>query len=167
MTPTNNVQELQSSATGGDAASEATQTARLSVLAGGHYWLLRLDEAQEVIAVTSITPVPLTKNWFRGIVNVRGNLYSVVDLGRFALEHNATVSGDARIVVLADRFRVSAALLVEKMLGLRTVQSLQPDPAPPEYPWVCANWRDADGRAWREISITELVRHNDFLQAGI
>ena len=167
MTQPTNVHELQPSPAGGDAAAEATQAARLGVLAGGSYWLLRLDEAQEVMAVTSITPVPLTKHWFRGIVNVRGNLYSVVDLARFALGQGAMLSGDARIVVLADRFRVSAALLVEKMLGLRTVQSLQADPSPPEFPWVCAHWRDADGRAWREISITELVRHNDFLQAGL
>ena len=136
------------------------------MLAAGNYWLIRLDEAQEVLAVGTITPVPLTKPWFRGLVSVRGNLYSVVDFAEFTMGQRATVSVDARLVLVAERFRVGAALLVEKMLGLRTLQSLEPDDTPSGFPWARARWRDADGRSWREISVADLVRHNDFLQAG-
>jgi twitching motility protein PilI len=151
----------------GDSASDTTHAARLGVLAAGNYWLIRLDEAQEVLAVGAITPVPLTKPWFRGLVNVRGNLFSVVDFAQFTMGQPAAVSVDARLVLVAERFHVSAALLVEKMLGLRTLASLEPDEAPAGFPWACARWRDADGRAWREISIADLVHYNDFLQAGL
>ena len=36
-----------------------------------------------MIPVPPITPVPLTRPWFRGVANVRGNLYSVVDFAAF------------------------------------------------------------------------------------
>lgn len=151
----------------GDAPADAARAARLGVLAGGHYWLIRLDEAQEVLAVGGITPVPLTRPWYRGLTNVRGNLYSVVDFAMFTVGSPAALSVDARLVLLADRYHVSAALLVERMLGLRTLTSFDPDDAAPGFPWVLARYRDADGRAWRELSIHDLVQHNDFLQAGI
>ena len=151
----------------GETVNDAAQSARLGVLAGNQHWLIRLDEAQEVLAVGAITPVPLTLPWFRGLANVRGNLFSVVDFSLFAAGQSATISADARLLLVAERFRVGAALLVEKMLGLRTLQNLQPDPAPAGFHWVCARWRDAEGCAWREISVGELVASNAFLQAGL
>ena len=150
-----------------DSVNDTAHAARLGLLAGGNYWLIRLDEAQEVLAVGPITAVPLTKPWFRGLANVRGNLYSVVDFPLFSMGQPAVVSVDARLLLVADRFRVGAALLVEKMLGLRTLQSLEPDPAPAGFPWVCGRWRDAEGRSWREVSVAELVCNSAFLQAGL
>ena len=162
----------------GDSASESTQSARLGLLAGAEHWLIRLDEAQEVMPVGALTPVPFTKFWFRGLANVRGNLYSVVDLASFSVNYRANPAApqrvpttpDARLVLIADRFHMRAALMVERMLGLRTIQNLQPESIEPDaagsIPWVAARWRDAEGRSWKEISMAELVRHNDFLQAG-
>jgi twitching motility protein PilI len=162
----------------GDAAIESTQSARLGLLAGAEHWLIRLDEAQEVMPVGALTPVPFTKAWFRGLANVRGKLYSVVDLAAFAVNPNAPLqrvpmTADARLILIADRYHVSAALMVERMLGLRTIQNLESEPidsrpdAKRSPPWVVAHWRDPDGRCWKEVSMSELVRHNDFLQAGL
>lgn len=153
----------------GGSADETAQIARLGVLAGGNYWLIRLDEAQEVLAVGSITPVPLTKHWYRGLASVRGNLYSVIDFADFTTGESMTLSVDARLVLLGERFHVGAAILVERMLGLRTLAQLAPDDAAAtgEYPWVRGRYRDSDGRSWRELAVSELVQHNDFLQAGL
>jgi twitching motility protein PilI len=184
-------------------SAETSQSARLGVLAGGQHWLIRLDEAQEVLPIGPITRVPLTKSWFRGLVNVRGNLYSVIDFAEFsgstrganpadlsnapnspnapnapnspnplnpaapANTSNTFSTADARIILIADRFRMSAALLVERMLGLRTLQSLKPGTAAGAHAWASTLWLDADGRSWQEIAIADLVRHNEFLQAGL
>lgn len=151
----------------GHQVNDAAQAARLGVLSGGNYWLIRLDEAQEVLAVGQVTPVPLTRRWFRGITNVRGHLYSVIDFAHFSTGEPGVVSSDARLVVLAERFHVSAALLVERMLGLRTLAQLEPaEESGTQFPWAHARYRDADGRIWRELAVSELVQHNDFLQAG-
>lgn len=150
-----------------EAASAATPSARLGIQAGDEYWLVRLEEAGEVIPVPPLTPVPLTRRWFRGLVNIRGNLYSVIDFAHFCGAEPTRESGDNRLVLVSDRYSTSAALLVSKMLGLRGLQQLQGAPAASDdRPWSVARYVDAEGRPWRELGMSDLVYNNDFLEAG-
>ena len=66
------------------AAGEAAPSARLSFEAGDGRWLLRLDSSGEVLTVPEVSRVPLTKEWFLGVANVRGVLYGVSDFAGFA-----------------------------------------------------------------------------------
>ena len=50
---------------------------------GTERWMVELPDAGEVVSVPELTPVPRTRPWFRGIANVRGALFSVVDLAGF------------------------------------------------------------------------------------
>ena len=50
---------------------------------GGDNWFVALHQVSEVIPVPPTVPVPLTQPWFRGVANVRGNLYSMVDFSAF------------------------------------------------------------------------------------
>src|SRR5205814_5787231 len=59
------------------------ESSRLGLACGGERFLIRLGDAAEVVAVPPIATVPLTQPWFLGLANVRGNLYSVVDLAAF------------------------------------------------------------------------------------
>ena len=89
--------------TASDAASraaDAAQFARLGLLAGGQHWLVRLDDASEVVAVGAITPVPLTRPWFCGLSNIRGSLYSVIDLGQFLGGPPTVLTVEARLVLM-------------------------------------------------------------------
>ena len=67
------------------AAKTAAQveSSRLGFSCGDERWLIRLSDAGEVIAVPPIVPVPLTKPWFLGLANIRGNLFSVIDFPQF------------------------------------------------------------------------------------
>ena len=64
-------------------ADSARSASKLGVQVGAQSWLVDLVEAGEVLPVPPITAVPLTRAWFRGVANVRGNLYSVVDFAAF------------------------------------------------------------------------------------
>jgi len=149
------------------AAATEAPSARLGVEVGGENWLLRLEEAGEVMPVPPIARVPLTRGWYRGLTNIRGNLYSVVDLAAFQGGADTTLTPDCRLILVAERFSMSAALLVGRMLGLRNINALeaQSDAAP--RPWVSGSYRDGDGQVWRELGMGGLVYHNDFLQAGL
>jgi len=151
-----------------NAATDSAKSSRLGIEAGGQRWLLRLDEAQEVISVAPLTPVPLTKSWFRGLVNIRGNLFSVVDLAAFAGGAPAAMTPEARLVLLAERFHVNAALLVQRLAGLRNVGDFFTDESEPaRYPWAQKRLRDADGVLWHELSVSGLAHRPEFLQAGV
>ncbi|HEY7944300.1 MAG TPA: chemotaxis protein CheW, partial [Casimicrobiaceae bacterium] len=55
------------------------ESSRLGLVCAGERWLLRLPDAGEVIAVPQIVRVPLTRDWFLGLANIRGSLHGVVD----------------------------------------------------------------------------------------
>jgi twitching motility protein PilI len=149
------------------AAGQSSQPTRLGVQAGEEFWLIRLDEAAEVLAVGAIAPVPLTRPWFRGLTNVRGNLYSVVDFGHFNGGQVTPLSVEARLVLVNERFHMSVGLLVTRMVGLRALNQLEPQAKTGKAPWIEGEYGDAEGRRWREVAIAELVYHQDFMQVGL
>jgi twitching motility protein PilI len=129
-------------------------------------WLVDLADAGEVIPVPTITPLPLTRPWFKGLANIRGNLYSVVDFPAF-LQRRPVVLGDqARLLLFGERFRLGAALLVDRSLGLRNPAQLERKVGA-SGAWVRAEYADAEGRRWRELDLAELAQHPDFLGVGV
>src|SRR5437660_8016794 len=57
------------------------EQSRLGLACPGSQWLIRLADAGEVNAVPTVATVPLTRSWYLGIANIRGNLYSIIDFG--------------------------------------------------------------------------------------
>jgi twitching motility protein PilI len=146
------------------------ESSRLGLACAGTQWLIRLADAGEVIAVPPIAAVPLTKPWFLGIANLRGNLYSVIDLAGF-LGHEPTPRGgvaQARMVVFGPRTGdLRAGVIVQRVLGLRNLAELAPASAPADAPaWYGQRWMDADGGAWQEIDLAHLAGDPAFLQVG-
>src|SRR5438128_11846539 len=81
------------------------EQSRLGLACAGQNWLVRLADAAEVIAVPTVAAVPLTKPWFLGVANIRGNLYTVVDFARFQGGDavGAPATPQARMVVFGPR----------------------------------------------------------------
>ena len=67
-----------------------------------------------------------TKSWFKGVANVRGNLYSVVDFPAFLGGAPVSLNEQSRLLLLGERFRTASALLVDRSLGLRNAAQLKP-----------------------------------------
>jgi twitching motility protein PilI len=63
--------------------TQQVEQSRLGLACAGRQWLIRLADAGEVIAVPTLATVPLTRPWYLGISNIRGNLYSVIDFAGF------------------------------------------------------------------------------------
>ena len=150
-----------------EAASEPASGSRLGFHSGARNWLLKLEDAGEIVPLPEVTPVPLTRPWFLGLANVRGTLVSVVDLALFAGEAATQRTPESRLVLAPERFQVRAGLLVDRMLGLRAVQQMgSAGNDPTGVPWMGAAWRDENGQTWHELDMQGLVNNNEFLQAG-
>ena len=148
-------------------ADSARSASKLGMQVGGQTWLVDLVEAGEVLPVPPITAVPLTRRWFRGVANVRGNLYSVVDFAAFLGEGIAAGGEQARLLLLGERFRCAAALLIDRSLGLRDPAQLRPlPPGAGRAPWVRAEYEDEAGGRWSELDVAEIVRDPQFLAVG-
>jgi twitching motility protein PilI len=149
----------------GAAAGRAAS--RLGVQAGAEAWLVSLADAGEVIPAPAITPVPLTQPWFRGVANIRGKLYGVVDFPAF-LGGAPVAPGEAvRLLLLGDKFRLGSALLVDRLLGLRGAENFQARPASGAgAPWLKAEYGDKDGVHWKELDVARLVQDPTFLEVS-
>ena len=154
-------ERLQSAAAGTRVAS------KLGLRAGGDAWLVDLKEAGEVIPVPVISPVPLARPWFKGVANVRGNLYSVSDLGALLGLQATPMTDRARLLLVADRFRAGAALLIESSLGLRNAQDLRHQPGEARERWVRAHYEDTDGQRWKELDVAALIQDAAFLEVSV
>lgn len=153
------VARLQS-VTAGAAASS-----RLGVQVGQDFWLVNLIDAGEVLPVPRLTAVPLTRSWFSGIANIRGNLFSVVDFSSFLGGEHSPATVNSRLLLAGQKFGLNSALLVTRMMGLRNTQQFKLEEKNETLPsWVANEYSDADGRIWKELNMRSLIQHPDFLQ---
>jgi len=149
------------------AAAGTRIAAKLGVRIAGEPWLFDLTEAGEVIPVPPIAPVPLARPWFRGVANVRGNLYSVSDLGALLGGAPTAPSDQTRLLLLAERFRVGSALLVECSLGLRNAGELKAEAGRPGKQWVRVEYTDTEGTRWKELDVPALIDDETFLEVSL
>ena len=134
----------------------------LGVEIGGRNWLVDMVDISEVLPLPQLTSVPFTKPWFRGLANVRGNLYGVIDMA--AYEHSGAASGDAdnRVLLVAERYAFNAALLVDRVLGLRDPRSWGQGEVVGQ-----TNYRDEQGSTWHKLDVPGLLEQAEFLQIGV
>ncbi|CAJ0681180.1 hypothetical protein R82526_01106 [Ralstonia mannitolilytica] len=151
-----------------EARAKSSAEGFLGVQVGERHWLLSLTDTGEVLDYQAPTRVPLTQPWYLGLVNARGNLLGVIDLGLFCGEAPTTAGPGAKIVVLSKDPQRACAIVVPRVAGLRSLTDLQPaDVATEESrPWQGRAWRDAQGTLWRELDVRQLLADPAFLQVG-
>lgn len=152
---------LSDAAQGGGAASW------LGVEAGDESWLVDLSDGGEIVQIVALEPVPMTRPWFAGIANIRGNLYAVTDFSMFRGGGPTRRGGSARLLLIGTRYGVNAALLASRMTGLRHPEDFTPagdDDAMPA--WGRLQFADRQGKIWRKLSVRELLADQDFMNIG-
>lgn len=148
-------------------AGEASR-ALLGMKAGREYWLLDLSDSGEIVPLTHLTSVPLTKSWFCGLANIRGMLYSVVDFSAFQGGDVTPQNAESRLLLVGARLGINSALLVNHTLGLRNVEQFEPRPGVADArPWVGEQYADAQGNLWKKLNLRNLLNEPEFLDIGL
>jgi twitching motility protein PilI len=139
--------------------SSGARAHQLGVDAGGTRYLIDLLDAGEIVPVPALAAVPLTRPWYLGLANVRGNLIGVVDLARY-LGHDGAPGAQAaqRLVTFGAALNFPCALLVARVYGLRHAADMQP---------VDGRLRDAEGNEWTPLGLAALAHDERFLQVGL
>lgn len=150
-------------------AQSGNRRALLGVRAGRENWLIDLTDSGEILPVPPLAPVPLTHDWFRGLANVRGTLFSVVDFSVFHRGPPTVPGGPARLLLVGARHGTNCALLIANALGLRNPDDFRaaPDGPADERPWVAGRMLDARDEYWLRLDVPTLLAHRGFLQAGL
>lgn len=101
-----------------EQARAAPQWTGLGFRLGDLQYVTPLSHVSEVLPLPAITPVPGTKRWVKGIANVRGNLYTIIDLPEF-FGKEPVQTGDAARMLIMNIPELHAALVVNQVMGLR------------------------------------------------
>lgn len=152
------------------ARSEGMTVAWLAVRVGGKSLLFPLGQSGEIFPLSSLQPVPYARDWFRGVINIRGGLYGVVDLAGFiagdmGVVRSEPASQDPSVVTLNVALEVNCALQVDGLLGLRGGDAFaSSSPADPGAPAYFGNqFLDSAGEQWQEIDLRILSQTPQFL----
>ena len=142
---------------------------RLGIQIGPHRLLVDLADAGEILAVPEITPVPLTRAWYRGLANVRGNLLGVVDLSSYTGGPPTPIDKESRVLAFSTDLHFAAGILVSRMLGLRSAADLadggpvDAQPPSPFAPWVRQTFVDTRDLRWQELDLAALTADERFV----
>ncbi len=169
MAQTSNLREFQEAILSKlkDAASQVggESSSRLGVTVGDKRFLINLQDVKEVLPVPPMQLVPFTQPWFLGVANVRGNLYSISDLAQFIGMPPTPKSANNRILLLSTESTAQVALLVDSLIGLRSVQGMQVQSVDGEADFFSMNvYKDAEGGDWLELDVEALVQNKRFVQ---
>jgi len=149
----------------------AAKVTTLGVQIAGSNWLVDMPDISVVLLLPRLTIVPFTKPWFRGMANIHGNLYSVVDMAAYQQSVGisqfgpAQASGEAgnRVLLVAERFAFNVALLVDRVLGLHDTQSWRKNESDSQQ----IEYIDEHGVPWRKLDVKGLLEQQEFLQIGV
>ncbi len=152
--------------------------ALLGFAAGGQRWLVDPAPDMQVIDA-AITPVPLARSWYLGLVLLGQRLIAAIDLAGIGGAEVGAPQSMERLLLLPERWQT--ALRVERVYGLLDVaalnasescasasQAISAYPATDaRLPWSGAKLADADGQRWQVLDVAQLCTSPAFLQAGI
>jgi len=143
-------------------AAAGNQVATLGIMIGQDSWLVDMSDISEVLSLPDLTVVPLTKHWYCGVANVRGNIYSITDLGAY-MDCGATArDAQNRVLLIGQKYNFNTGLLVSKVLGLRNTKDWQRSEQDGEI-----IYKDSSGRQWQKLDIRQLIQQPEFIHIGV
>lgn len=149
------------------AVTTKAVASKLGFQVAGLNWFVALDDVSEVIPLPVLVGVPLTKKWFLGVANVRGNLYAVTDFSIFLGGEPVSAGYERRMMLLNETIVSGSSIVVSRMLGLKNADSLKPVAMDDPIPLVKARYRDANGDFWHELDVHRLGQEPTFLEVGM
>lgn len=152
------------------ARSEGVSASWLAVIAGDENYLFPLVQSGEIFPLANIQVVPYSRQWFLGVVNLRGGLYGVVDLASFLGDgavrtRTEQALSESSVVTFNAALEINCALMVDGLAGLRKAEAFSSVVAPPVGSPVCFGNRftDLNGAHWQEINLRSLAQTPEFL----
>jgi twitching motility protein PilI len=129
-----------------------------------------LDELAELLRYPHLSRVPGTKDWVKGIANIRGNLMPILDLKSYLTKQVTVLTTRSRVLVV-DHAGVYCGLLVDEVLGLQHFLDEEKSSSMPDVDnFIKTYLRGSfikDGRQWGVFSLSALAESSLFMQVAV
>lgn len=129
-----------------------------------------LDHVVEILTYPGMSKVPGSKDWVRGIANIRGNLLPIMDMQGYLNGQGCIPSRRSRVLVVNHK-GVFSGLVVDEVLGLKHFMPEQRTDAVPStdaalLPFLRFGFESGDEH-WGVFDMRQLAETPQFLQAAI
>ncbi len=124
----------------------------------------------EIVPYQEISPLPLAKNWVKGMTNIRGEIYTVVDFSEFMGKSPIRRTKNCNLLLLPYT-NLKSALLIEGSVRLQSfsteLTALDIDEAHSGMtPFLRAVLED-NNQSWYVIDIEKLTKSVQFTEIGL
>ncbi len=133
-----------------------------------HKFVVPMEFVREIMKYPVTSQVPGSKEWVRGIANIRGNLLPVFDLQGFLGKKLTPIRRETRILSIA-RDKLSAGLIVDEIYGMKYFdQSAYKADMGHDVKWknYFSGGYELDGDSWVVFNMKQLVESRDFLNVA-
>lgn len=134
--------------------------------------LADLTDIREIIACPKVlAKVPGAKPWVRGIANIRGLLWPVIDLQLCLGSKKPTIIDNRTRLMIISQGGVSSGILVDEVIGIKHfMQDHMKTDAQPGGHWYdsfSSGLFDDGEQVWTVFNIHILVKSREFLEAAL
>ena len=110
------------------SATPHTENRYMCFLVGEKKFGIPLESVIEIAKPPAITRLPGTPSFLRGIANLRGTIYSVVDFRNLSKETSPRPAKDEKLIAIRGRNKsANTTLLVDLVIGIETFEELIDD----------------------------------------
>jgi twitching motility protein PilI len=134
-----------------------------------HRLVAPIEYVREIMKYPTMSSVPGSKQWVKGIANIRGNLLPVFDLHGFLDESNSDIKRETRVLTVAND-QVTAGLVVDEIFGMKYFdQGLFDSNLGYDVNWkeFFGGGYELDGENWVVFNIRRLIEDKDFLNVAV
>lgn len=173
QTPVELLEELASRCLG-DKAIESKQVAE-QVWRGFTFTVDRLNIAIpfmggfEILPDHDVQPVPWAEEWVRGIANVRGEIYTVVDFASYLGLPALTSMRNATLFMLPDQ-ALRSVLMIDSKVNLKTfpefLEHADADDIPERLKSCLSVILKEGEQVWHVVDVLALCQGEEFINVG-
>ena len=106
--------ELKLDATTESDEHNAQRGKYMTFKSGNEYFGLKIEYVNEIIQFQSITAIPETESYIKGLINLRGKVIPVIDV-RLRFKQPATEYNDRTCIIVINVKSTTVGLIVEKI----------------------------------------------------
>jgi purine-binding chemotaxis protein CheW len=102
---------------------------RVSVIEiNGILFGIDIVKSKEIFPLTEVTPIPNTKEFVRGVFNLRGDIYPLIDISTILGLQPVKINKDNMIILLEGN-GMTMGILTSRVHGVRPLKSLSVKPS--------------------------------------
>ncbi|GAA5093317.1 chemotaxis protein CheW [Wohlfahrtiimonas larvae] len=132
--------------------------------------ITQIDTISEVVQGLTPTPIPLTKDWLVGTIQLRGNIVPVTDILKLSNPSitNRSLEQHKNNILIIQENEWQYGIKVNKLMGIRVIQAEEKEAThfPPEFeglPELVKGMYEIDEGYLYNINLSKLIQNNAFM----